>query len=99
MKKPNNQFFNKIKNKLNLKTKNIILQSKKLILKKEDLIKNIKSKKIDTRILVPSLWIQNLQDRVVSLLTNESYNVLLKQSQFYTRTITWVLMLKIRSSG
>ena len=70
MKKPNNQFFNKIKNKLNLKTKNIILQSKKLILKKEDLIKNIKSKKIDKRILVPSLWIQNLQDRVVSLLTN-----------------------------
>ena len=92
MKKLYNQFLNKINKKINIVSNKISSQSKKLILKKEVLIKNIKSQIIDKNYLSPTIWIQHLQDKVVFLLKNDSYNVLLKQSQFYTRTITWVLM-------
>ena len=53
---------------------------------------NKKLKRLDKKYLLPSIWLEKLQDKIISLSKNEGYNVLLKQSQFYTRTITWVLM-------
>ena len=91
MKKIDKKFFNKILEKVDF---NYLISNKIKTIKSKfhEKVKLIKIKKFNASYLVPAIWIQNLQDSLIKLLKNDSYNVLLKQSQFYTKTITWVLM-------
>tara|TARA_Y100001968_G_scaffold328431_1_gene375551 strand:+ start:2256 stop:3377 length:1122 start_codon:yes stop_codon:yes gene_type:complete len=54
--------------------------------------KNLKITKVKSDYFNPSKLIHYLQDKVERTIKNDSNNVILKQSQFYTRAITWVLM-------
>ena len=95
MNKLNENYLNSIKDNINKRINNIYMKTNKLKPIKDNLIekfRNLKLKELKKNHLVPTIIIQNLQDKVVSILKNDSYNVLLKQSQFYTKTITWVLM-------
>ena len=80
---------NKVANKISNSKLNIILNNfeKQKIITKLKGIKFIKNNSIN-----PSKLINLLQDKVERTVKNDSNNVLLKQSQFYTRAITWVLM-------
>ncbi len=40
----------------------------------------------------PSIWIQLLQDKVESVVSSDTDQIALKQSRFWARSITWVLM-------
>ncbi len=96
MKKLKVKLFNNMNNQFTKKVNSIYLKSSVNLNKIKDRfakqIANIKYTKIEKKYLSPSIWIEKLQDKIINLSKNEGYNVLLKQSQFYTRTITWVLM-------
>ena len=95
MKKTNQNFFNTIQNKIINKIDLHNLSSTKLKSIKNkftEKIKIYKKKNLTNSYLLPSIWIQNLQDKLINLSKNEGYNVVLKQTQFYTKTITWVIM-------
>ena len=94
------KIFEKLKKELTLKS-----QSKKIISLKQYLITlqtsnnqkidNIKKnlKTIDIRSISPQSWIESLQDQVERIASNQDTNqVLLKQSGFWARAITWALM-------
>ncbi len=68
----------------NLKT---IINKKKLIS-----IKNKFNLVIGNRLLNPTSIFQNLQDRVEKIATIDSSQVVLKQSKFWARSITWVII-------
>ena len=91
-----NKYINKtiqnIKNKYlinidNLKAKSLIISNNIL-----DRIKKLNSFKVAKIYKIPLNLLEQLQDKLVNTVRNDNNHVLLRQSQFWAKAITWVLM-------
>ena len=100
MKKLKINFLNELKDKyakyniLNNIYKPINFEYLKTIVSKNS-IKRIKSQLkiiIDNKLLNPTLLFQKIQDKVEGIASIDSNQVVLKQSRFWAKSITWVLI-------
>ena len=85
-------------NKINEKIKNKFKYQVKYLDKKRLLLSNIYLEDIKPKLeeakgqINPSTLIETLQDKIEKILRDDSNNVVLNQSQFWARSITWVLI-------
>ena len=79
-----NKFFNNVDN---LKSGTNIIHKKF-----SNKIKKISSLKLEKIYQIPLNVFEKLQDKVVNSVKNENDHILLRQSQFWARAITWALM-------
>ena len=94
------KLFKKFKNKFTSKTKFIKLASFQEVLFKANKIKSQKFKNIKNELITinlknvnPKYWIEYLQDKVEQIVSKtDPSEVVLKQSGFWTRAITWALL-------
>ncbi|WP_413678748.1 HlyD family secretion protein [Prochlorococcus sp. MIT 0916] len=91
MDQKNNPYLSKLKNQLNMKLNSLHLNTSKSL---EKYINKFQNLNVNTDRLNPSRLIEKYQDKFQKIATNKSiYNqVILKQSKFWARSITWVLM-------
>ena len=93
MNKNTKQLFMRIKNKVANKISTTNFKSFLNYLVTQKVLIRLKGLKvIKNNSLKPLVWINFLQDKVERTVRKDSDNVLLKQSNFYARAITWVLM-------
>ncbi len=93
MNKNTTKLFMRIKNKVANKISNSNFKSILNYLDNQKVLIKLKGfKVIKHNSLNPLVWINFLQDKVERIVRKDSDNVLLKQSNFYARAITWVLM-------
>ena len=85
MKDLSNKFINKLQKKFSINMKD---SSNKFINK----LQNKSTIKLDKTLINPLIWVQSLQDKVNNSIQQDNSQVFLKQSRFWARSITWILM-------
>ena len=90
MKKKITNLINKIKKNISSYDIKKVANNKVLKVRNIDLSNDIK--KLYSRRIRPSLLIENLQDKLEQLVIGNDSQVILKQSKFWIKSITWLIM-------